>query len=72
MTLTESQINFANKIHIALYGESIKEKVLKEVAMEKTISVQKLIRKSDLSDDNIAEIFNISAEFVAKIRKSMD
>ena len=76
MALTESQINFANKVHVALYGETIREKVLREerekVALEKTISIQKLIRKSDFSNENIAEIFNITAEFVDEIRKSID
>jgi len=76
MKLTESQIEFANKVHIALYGETIKEKAVREetekFVIEKTISIQKLIRSSDLSDNKIAEIFNTTAKFVSEIRNNMN
>jgi len=75
MNLTEAQIEFANKVHVALYGETIKEKVVREetekFVIEKTISIQKLIRNSDLSNSKIAEIFNTTTKFVNEIRKNM-
>ena len=76
MNLTESQIEFANKVHIALYGETIKEKVVREetekFVIEKTISIQKLIKGSDFSDSKIAAIFNTTAKFVSEIRNNMN
>jgi len=72
---TPSQINFINKMHFALYGETFEEKVKREErdksAVEKTISIQKLIKSTDLTDEKIAEIFNTTKEIVQQIRENM-
>ena len=72
---TKSQIRFANRIHVALYGETIEEKVIREerekTLIEKTITITKIIAETDWSDKKIAEIFNEPVKYVKDIRKKM-
>ena len=75
MEPTKSQIRFANRIHMALYGETIEEKVIREerekTLIEKTITITKIIAETNLSDKKIAEIFNEPVKYVKDIRKKM-
>lgn len=72
MSPTESQIRFANKIHLALYGETIEEKAKREerekATFEKTLIIQKIMKESDWSNEKISNLFEIPIDIVIKIR----
>ncbi len=70
---TKSSIRFLNNMYLALYGETLEERAKREerekAALEKISIVNKLIKNTDLSDEEIAEICNISVDLVNDIRK---
>lgn len=73
MEPTKSQIKFANRIHLALYGETIEEKAKREerdkAILEKTLIIKRIIGETDWSDKKISEIFNVPVNFVKEMRK---
>jgi len=75
MEPTKSQIRFANRIHVALYGETIEEKVKREerekMLIEKAITITKIMAETDLSDKKIAEIFNVPVKYVKEVKKNL-
>lgn len=66
--VTKKSDRFANQICLALYGESIDEKIKKEKVMEKTLIIQNLIELNKLSVKQIALVVNETEEFVLKIK----
>ena len=74
MEPTKSQIRFANKIHLALYGETIEEKAKREerdkAILEKSLVIKKIILKTNWSDKIIAELFSVPVQFVTEMRKT--
>lgn len=63
---------FANQLHIALYGESLDDKIKKETIMEKTLIVRNLLLMNKLTTKQIAEAINESVDFVKKIKSKID
>lgn len=63
---------FANQLHLALYGETMQEKIKKESIVEKTLIAQKLLLLKKLSIDQIADAINESKEFVLKIQEALE
>lgn len=75
---TLESIEFSNQLHIALYGESIeqmKNKIKKQeeekFIIEKTLTIQKMIKSKKMSVKEIAEIMNVSKEIVKDIKEKM-
>ena len=75
MIYSELQVNFINKIHLALHGETLEDRVKREeahkAAFEKAIIVQNMIRELKLSDAKIAKITNVPIEIVKDIRANL-
>ena len=67
--VTKKSDRFANQICLALYGESIDEKIKKEKIMEKTLIIQNLIELNKLSVKQISLVVNETEEFVLKIKE---
>lgn len=75
MIYSEAQVSFINKIHLALYGETLEDKVKREesqkAALEKTIIIQNMIIELKLDDKKIAQITKTPIEIVKDIRKNL-
>lgn len=70
MVLRQSE-RFANQLHLALYGESLEDKIKKETIMEKTLIVRNLLLLETLTVTQIAEAVNETVEFIEKIKQSL-
>lgn len=66
--VTRKSERFANQLHLALYGESLIEKVKKE----KTLIVQNLLRIEGLTMGQIADAVNESIEYIEKIKENLE
>ena len=75
MIYSESQVNFINRIHLALHGETLEDRVKREEALkaaaEKMIIIQNLMAESKWSDAKIAKITKTQIEIVKDIRKNV-
>ncbi len=65
--LTKKSERFANQLHIAIYGETLEEKII----IEKKAIVQNLLWLGKLSVRQIAEVVNENIDFVTKVKKSL-
>ncbi len=72
---TEVQKGFINRMHVAMYGETVEERMerraAEKTAAEKNMIIQNMILESDLSDEKIAKITGMPVETVKDIRENM-
>lgn len=69
--ITKKSDRFANQLYLALYGESMDERINKEKIMEKTLIVQKLLALDKISLEQIASVVNERVDFVQKIQEML-
>lgn len=62
---------FANQLCLALYGETLKDRMRRNSIIEKTLTTQKLL-KLKLTVSQIADAINEPIEFVEKIQQSLE
>jgi len=67
---------FSNQLHLALYGESwearearIKKIEEEKYLIERTITIQKMLKSKKLSVSEIAKMVNVSKEFVEEVKE---
>ncbi len=70
MVLRKSD-RFANQLHLALYGETLAEKIKKETIMEKTLIVRNLLLLNKLTISQIADAINETIDFVEKVKEKL-
>jgi len=63
---------FANELCLAMYGETLAERIKKESIIEKTLIVQNLLRLEQLSVKQIADAIHENVDFVEKIKAKME
>jgi len=63
---------FSNQLHVALYGETFQERLDRVLIAEKTESVEKLLKETNLTVESIAEILKLSKETVIAIKSKFD
>jgi len=59
---------FANQLHLAMYGETLEERVKRESIIEKTIIARNLLQLKKITIKQIADAINESIDFVEKIK----
>jgi len=69
--VTKKSDRFAKQLCIAMYGETLEEKIKKENIIEKTLIVQNLLRISKLSTNQIADAVNENLDFVTKVKDNL-